>query len=315
MAILLAVLLIGVIGCGRRAVVEDVSQNESNKIVTVLGSFGIRSSSERGTGGHGVYKVSVDERDYTAAVTLLTAHHLPAEKQISLNELLSEGGLLPGSRDFERLKIDRARGVQVEQALLSFPGVEGAHVVVNDSPVQSSFGSFGPTPQNGASESERKVAVVIETRPSASINQGEIKQLVAAALPGISVDKVSLSVASHAPLVSQVAVHEVGVESNVSMPVISLPLVSLLNVRVVGDDLVWLKIVLGLLFVGALVIGYFGKVWVDRGGGNEGLHLPWNASAPRTSERRSVRVDDHRGEEQRTLPNPESREAEKRDSE
>jgi type III secretory pathway lipoprotein EscJ len=319
-ALVLVLCLTVLLGCGKRSVVDELTQVEANKIVSLLSGYGLRAFAERGSGGHGVYKVTVADEDYTAAVSLLTAHHLPADKQLSLSELLADGGLIPGSREIEKLRIERARSLQIEQALLSFPGVERAHVVVN-APVNKAASSWmatspflnsansgaipgsianGEPPIAQSGEGERgKVAVVIEARPGSLLKQEEVKQLIAAALPGLLPQDVTLSITNHTPSVPSTALSTVGVVAAGGTAVVSLPLVSLFSVRVAGDDALTLQLIVGLLILVSLALGYLVRLKLDRGSASS-----VGAGALKTGERRSVRIDDHRADGVRSLPTP-----------
>jgi hypothetical protein len=175
------------------------------------------------------------------------------------------------------------------------------------------FSASGTYSMEAVGETPSKVAVVIGARSGATVNDVEVKRLVSAALPGVALEDVLLSVVNPRPQLSSSHVTTVGIEpttgtSSGEPAVVGLPLVSLFNIRVVGDDVSHLKILFGLLLAIALAGGYIARFWVDRKFG-----LPWFSSNTKTQERRSVRIDDHRGEERRSLPNAGSIEAEQGD--
>ena len=224
--------------CSRRAVVEDVSQGEANRIVALLNGFGIHSLAEKGSRGRASYRVEVKQSDYTQAVSLLASHEMPGEQRLSFGELIEQKGLVPNSREVEALRLDHAMAVELEDALENHPSVVRARVVIRSHAVSKDVSP-------GAS-------VVIQRYADREVEESSIQRLVMSSVPGLSEENISISIAPFE--IREGPLQRVGVLNDGAVSV-AIPLVPFLTWSIPEDDLYDVMVTLLLLAASALIVG------------------------------------------------------------
>jgi len=166
-------------GCGTVPVAYDLDQGQANQIVSVLNSNGISAKAERQIGGRGGFTVQVRSSGYARAVDIMTKKGLPSRVQESFADLIAPKGFIPDSREMEALRLDHALSIQLQELLTSLPQVDAANVVVRRHFMQP--------------KGETGVSVTISYKGESSPDGQVIRDLVSQVVPGIEIDRVSLS--------------------------------------------------------------------------------------------------------------------------
>ncbi len=194
-------------GCKRIDVANGVSQREANRIVAVLSSHGISAIANSETGGRGKYAVQVDESSYSPAVAILNDKGLPEKESLSFDELISQNGILPNSREMEALKLDHGLALELENHLSGDPEIVSVNVMIRQNYL--------------ASGQKPAVSIIIQHAPKARIDLKKISEAITRLIPGVTKDSilVSTSVAK-----SETSFYSLGT-SNKNGNVISIPLV------------------------------------------------------------------------------------------
>ncbi|MBN8548294.1 MAG: hypothetical protein J0M12_03140 [Deltaproteobacteria bacterium] len=171
-------------GCNTVPVAEDVSQTQANEIVAILSDHGISAMASRESGGKAKYTVEVKRSYYSQAVSLLHEKGLPGERKSSFNELISQNGLIPNSREMDALKLDHALATEVEEMMQNAPGIASARAIVRLNFLKN--------------EQQPAVAVVVQSRPGAVVKPEDLVTLISQIIPGIQKERVTVSVSSAA---------------------------------------------------------------------------------------------------------------------
>lgn len=166
-------------GCQGEQVGSGLDQNRANHMMAVLSSRGIGAVVRKETGSRGSFGVWVEKSARSEASILIDEQGL-LEKGNPLEELISSQGILPGSREVEQLKVDRAVALEVERLLENIPGVVSARAVV-----RSSFLKEGEQPT---------VSVVIEDESEAQGRQDQLTSIVQSAVPGVLRERILVTI-------------------------------------------------------------------------------------------------------------------------
>lgn len=130
------------------------------------------------------WKVSVDKTDLAAALEVLRAHGLPADRFVSMGDVFQKQGLVSTPSE-ERMRYIHAVSQELSHTLLKIDGVVAARVHVS-------------VPANDPLRDEVRpshAAVFVKHRPDADLRllAPAIKELVAYSIDGLTHDNVSLS--------------------------------------------------------------------------------------------------------------------------
>jgi type III secretory pathway lipoprotein EscJ len=229
-----------VAGCNCAPVARDISQHEANQVVALLNSAGISSSAEMEKGGRGRYRVDAQCSRYGQSISILASYDLPRPPRPA-SELLSQQSFLPGSRQFELLRVDHALGLELEDLIRGIPAVEDARVVVRYRSVMD-----GAPPG---------VAASVQVRPGKILDSAAVLPLMQRTVPGVTLDQITLSVGE-----SSIGSGRLVVEGalNTDGQVVRVPLVPFFAWRVVDDDYSGLA----LTFIGAIIVMGFAGVGI-----------------------------------------------------
>lgn len=165
--------------CNKVELVQDVSQEQAHKIVAALHHEGITSQAEKQVGAGSRYTVRVKQSLYSEAVNLIIERGLPGKPREEFSEIVRQKGLIPNSRDIEKLRLDHALSVQVEEMLLRIPGVQSVRAVVRAHFV------FEQKPA-GAS-------LVLTVKPNIAVAADEVLDIVSSAVPTLQKEQIHLS--------------------------------------------------------------------------------------------------------------------------
>lgn len=167
-------------GCQGDQVGGGLDQNKANHMVAVLTSNGIGAAARKESAGRGTYGVWVDPGSRGEAAVLIDEKGLLEKGEASFDELVSNQGILPGSREMEQLKLDRAQAIEMERLLENLPGVVSARVVL-----RSRFLREGE---------KASIAVVVEEQNPEPGRAEQIRSIISGAVPGVEAGQVLVSV-------------------------------------------------------------------------------------------------------------------------
>jgi len=225
----LAALLALLAGCSLQlhGALDEASANE---VVSALRLEGIDAS--KALDGEGLWKVSVAESDFAAAVQVLRRKNLPPRQFEGLGSVFKKESLVSTPTE-ERARLIHAMSQELERSLMQLDGV----VVARVHPVIPPHDPLNPR------DHEATASVLIKYRPGAEVAQREslVRTLVASGIEGLSYDGVRvLMVAAEAPAITPAAE---------PFPARALP------------PIFWIVLSLQL---GLLIIAYFALKWRDR---------------------------------------------------
>ena len=190
---------LGFTGCsGEFALVHQLTENEANQIMVILGSQGIEATKVSVPDRVVTYTIVVSENDRTDALTLLVANKLPKEKSHGLAEVYPAGGggMIP-SQSEEKAKLLMALQGEIERKLKTFSNVVRAHVsvVVPEKDLVRDVDSEPP-------QASASVAVIYNPTKDgqSALTAEEIKNLVSASIEGLKSENVQVVLAPNRPI-------------------------------------------------------------------------------------------------------------------
>ncbi|MBL93551.1 MAG: hypothetical protein CMH56_17255 [Myxococcales bacterium] len=186
-------------GCaGDFALVHQLTENEANQIMVILGSQGIEATKMAVPDRVVTYTIVVSENDRTDALAVLVANKLPKEKSNGLAEVYPAGGggMIP-SQSEEKAKLLMALQGEIERKLKTFSNVVRAHVsvVVPEKDLVRDVDSEPP-------QASASVAVIYNPTKDgqSALTAEEIKNLVAASIEGLKPANVQVVLAPNRPI-------------------------------------------------------------------------------------------------------------------
>lgn len=243
--IVVALICVVLSACEGDQVGSNLDQNRANRMIAVLSSNGIAATAKKESGGRGAFGVWVDARDHGSASLLIDEKGLLERGESSIEELLSNQGILPGSREIEQIKIDRIRALELERLIQNLPGVTAAKSVV-----RMTFLKEGEKPT---------ASLVVGTEPDSHIRMEDITPIVQRSLPGVAVEDILVSM--HSGEMNSALREQIGVLNIKGKPV-PLALESFLGLwRVTKDDYSSLAFSLIVIVVLCTFIGGVAGYW------------------------------------------------------
>ena len=153
------------------SIAEDRDQAQAVRIVSLLNGQGVAAyATKNRTGGR--FSVTVPGRFYHQSIALINRYELAGETEPTIQELVQSRGILPGSRDAEKFKLDLALAMQLEDSLENLQGVMSAQVIVRKHMVKD--------PKDAG------CSVTLLLKPDARVAQDLVLNLVRASLPEIN---------------------------------------------------------------------------------------------------------------------------------
>lgn len=187
---LLPLLCIFLAGCeGRTNIVNNVSERDANEIIVLLVSKGIEAqkipaptSNVGGGTGAETWNITVPASQITDALSVLNQAGLPRVKGTSLLDLFGTSGLVPSDLQ-DRIRYQEGLSEQLANTIRKMDGII-------DADVQITF------PQDEEEKKALTASVYVKHRgildnPN-SLTITKIKRLVSSAIPGLTVENVSV---------------------------------------------------------------------------------------------------------------------------
>ena len=185
----LLLLALFVAGCATQtAIVTNVEDREANEIVVLLASKGVdavktaTATTTTGTTTAAGWDISVPASQITEALAILNKAGLPRTKGTTLLDLFGSASLVPSDLQ-DQIRFQEGLSEQLGNTIRKMDGII-------DADVQITF------PQGEETEAAYTASVYVKHRgvldnPN-SLMVTKIKRLVASALPGLSIDNVSV---------------------------------------------------------------------------------------------------------------------------
>lgn len=197
-----------VVGCKTATVIaNNLAEREANEIVVLLQSRGIDAmkvpapvSTTGGGGGAQLWNISVPARQITDALAILNQAGLPRVKGTSLLDLFGAKGLVPSEME-NKIRYQEGLSEQLAMTIRKMDGVIDANVQIT---------------MNQEDEEQNVVTASVYVKHRGILDNPnsllvtKIKRLISAAVPGLTVDNVS--VVSDRALISDISLESLQVE-------------------------------------------------------------------------------------------------------
>ncbi len=227
------------ISCNEKFIASDINQQQANEIIALLNSYGIVADAEKGSGSRAMYSVSVKAGSYHQAVSLLHEKKLPTPNEQTFEDLVSQKGIIPNSREIEYLRLDHAMAREIEEILENHPSVVSAKSIVRLNFLQEN--------------SESGVSVVIQTAEKDNVDIAKLSEIISGIAPGVLKDNINIVMA---PLkTANPLLEKIGVQNDDGVT-LAVPLVPLLVWMVPEGDLEQIVLSLIIAIIATLLVGF-----------------------------------------------------------
>lgn len=178
----LLLLLLLLTGCKQQDILNNLSQQQANEVLAVLQRQNIYA--EKKYEGKNGYTVSVEERDFAAAVDWLKIYDLPARPDINVSQMFPSDSLVSSPRA-EKARLYSAIEQRLEQTLRSMDGIMSARVHVSYD-VESGEGGKEPLPVHLA------VLAIYDRSLDPQNKINEIKRFLINTFSGLEYENISV---------------------------------------------------------------------------------------------------------------------------
>lgn len=194
-SLLLGLALPFLTGCGsQKTIVNGLDEREANEILVFLSSKGIDAVKIQSVGGGGpggakevLWDIKVDINQSTEAMALLNQAGLPRRKGQSLLGIFAGGGLVPSEMQ-EKIRYQAGLAEQIASTIRKIDGVLDAEVQISI-PEENPLNPEGPKKPITASVYVKHNGILDD--PNAHL-VNKVKRLVAASVPGLTFDNVTV---------------------------------------------------------------------------------------------------------------------------
>ncbi|OGQ21551.1 MAG: hypothetical protein A3I05_03360 [Deltaproteobacteria bacterium RIFCSPLOWO2_02_FULL_44_10] len=176
--------------CGQISLYQDLSEEDANEMLVLLSEHNIKANKKKETRQNEIfYSVEVSPNDMPRSRQLLVEHNLPRRRELGLDGVYKEKGLIP-TPDEQKARYLLALKGEIINSLERIPDVVDVDVVLN-LPTQDEFAS------RAANEIKRPTAsAIIKAKPGltvrSAISEAKIQQFVANAIEGLNPRDVSV---------------------------------------------------------------------------------------------------------------------------
>lgn len=178
----LLLVMILLTGCRQQDLLNNLDQQQANEVLAVLQRQNIYA--EKKFEGKNGYTITVEERDFAAAVDWLKIYHLPARPDLNVSQMFPSDSLVSSPRA-EKARLYSAIEQRLEQTLRSMDGILSARVHVSYD-IESGEGGKEPMPVHLA------VLAVYDhiVNPQNKVN--EIKRFLINTFSGVEYENISV---------------------------------------------------------------------------------------------------------------------------
>jgi type III secretion protein J len=178
-------------------ILHDLSEEQANRVVTVLEGAGIPASRERDESAKGRWGVAVPSVSAGEARALIREYELPGRASRGFAETFQKTSLIPTPTE-ERAMLVQAVTGELERTLQSIDAVTLARVHVN-------------LPRQGEKPAGRATAaVMLKVKAGARVDPSSIRRLVAGSVEDLSEDRVAVELFEPASPPKQIPLAQVG---------------------------------------------------------------------------------------------------------
>lgn len=189
------ILLLMMSCASQRAIVHGVDERDANEILVLLSTKGIEAhkvvSTEGGNQGGGqkviLWNVVVKPEDALEAISFLDQNGLPRRPEQTLLSIFANTGLVP-SETQEKIRYQAGLAAQIASTIRKIDGILDADVLI-------SFPDEDPLNLN---PNKQKITAAVFVKDNGVLDDpnthlvSKIKRLVAASVPGLSYDNVTV---------------------------------------------------------------------------------------------------------------------------
>ncbi len=161
---------------------RGLTEAQADEVIVVLGEHGIGAAKETDP-SRGDFAIVVGERDVASALGVMRDEGLPRTDAPGAAEAYAEPSLIPTAGE-ERARAASASSADLARSIEAMPGVHDARVHLG-LPDPSAAPIDDPSPLATAS-------VLVRAASDAPIDEAAIRALVAAAVPGLGADHVTV---------------------------------------------------------------------------------------------------------------------------
>nr|WP_241391629.1 EscJ/YscJ/HrcJ family type III secretion inner membrane ring protein [Yersinia frederiksenii]ULG19987.1 EscJ/YscJ/HrcJ family type III secretion inner membrane ring protein [Yersinia frederiksenii] len=115
-------------GCEQQDLLHNIDQQQANEVLAVLQRHNIYA--EKNDLGKSSYTITVEKKDFPAAVDWLKIYHLPARPDIEVSQMFPADSLVSSPRA-EKARLYSAIEQRLEQSLRTMDGIMSARVHVS----------------------------------------------------------------------------------------------------------------------------------------------------------------------------------------
>lgn len=161
---------------------RGLTEPQADEIVVALGERGIGATKEAERGGDGFDVVVLDD-DVGRALSVLRDEGLPRAEEPGMADAFAEPSLVPTAGE-ERARASTALSADLARSIESLGGVHDARVHVG-------LPDPGVVPMDEAPP-VAVASVLVHVADGQTVDEGAIRALVAGAVPGLSVERVTV---------------------------------------------------------------------------------------------------------------------------
>lgn len=186
--LLIVFLACGLLACQKNVLLNDLEQRDGNEILVLLAQNGISADKEAITAQQKTtWTLYVSSRDEQRARELLVHHHLPKSRELGLEGICKESGMIPTPKTEKCRELLAIKG-EIINSLRSIPSVVSADVVINI-PDKEEF------PDPNAPQPRPTASVIVQVKPMVGVDElteAQIQRFVANAITGMDLRDVAV---------------------------------------------------------------------------------------------------------------------------
>lgn len=193
--IALVLMLVALVACEKRSLLEGLDQKNANDVLVVLSKNGIQAQKKSVVKQQETtWQILVDSGDEAQARELLVANNLPRQRELGLSGVCKDAGLIPTPKTEKCREMLALKG-EIINSLQSIPGVVSADVVIN-MPDKQDFPDENVAPQRPAAS---VVLQLSELGDPEMFTEAKIQQFVSNAVTGMDMRDVVVLISRVTP--------------------------------------------------------------------------------------------------------------------
>lgn len=178
----LLLLILLLTGCRQEDLLNNLDQQQANEVLAVLQRQNIYA--EKKYDGKTNYSISVEEKDFAAAVDWLKIYHLPARPDVEISQMFPADSLVSSPRA-EKARLYSAIEQRLEQTLRSMNGIMSARVHVSYD-IESGENGREPNPIH------LSVLAMYDKHINTQTKISEIKRFLVNTFSGVEYENISV---------------------------------------------------------------------------------------------------------------------------